>query len=49
MKVIVTLENDEKEIREYKVEELKFRSRGCSRKEKMKLSKEEQKMMKELE
>ena len=49
VKVIVTLENDEKEIREYKVEELKFRSRGCSRKEKMKLSKEEQKMMKELE
>ena len=43
------IQNDEKEIREYKVEELKFRSRGCSRKEKMKLSKEEQKMMKELE
>ena len=49
VKVVVTLDNDEKEIREYKVEELKFRSRGCSRKEKMKLSKEEQKMMKELE
>ena len=49
VKVVVTLDNDEKEIREYKVEELKFRSRGCCRKEKMKLSKEEQKMMKELE
>lgn len=48
VKVIMDV-NDEKEIREYKVEELKFRSRGCSRKEKMKLSKEEQKMMKELE
>ena len=48
VKVIMDV-NDEKEIREYKVEELKCRSRGCSRKEKMKLSKEEQKMMKELE
>ena len=48
VKVIMDV-NDEKEIREYKVEELKFRSRGCCRKEKMKLSKEEQKMMKELE
>ena len=48
VKVIMDI-NDEKEIREYKVEELKFRSRGCCRKEKMKLSKEEQKMMKELE
>ena len=48
VKVIMDV-NDEKEIREYKVEELKFRSRGCCRKEKIKLSKEEQKMMKELE
>lgn len=48
VKVIMDI-NDEKEIHEYKVEELKFRSRGCCRKEKMKLSKEEQKMMKELE
>ena len=38
VKVIMDV-NDEKEIREYKVEELKFRSRGCCRKEKMKLSK----------
>ena len=48
VKVIMDV-NDEKEIREYKVEELKFRSRGCCRKEKIKLSKEEQKMMRELE
>lgn len=48
VKVIMDI-NDEKEIHEYKVEELKFRSRGCCRKEKIKLSKEEQKMMKELE
>ena len=35
VKVIMDI-NDEKEIHEYKVEELKFRSRGCCRKEKMK-------------
>ena len=46
VKVIMDV-NDEKEIREYKVEELKFRSRGCCRKEKMKLSKEEQKILME--
>ena len=39
VKVVVTLENDEKEIREYKVDELKFRPR--KRKNDVRLSKEE--------
>lgn len=39
VRVIVILENDEKEIREYKSEELKFKSR--KRKKEVKLSKEE--------
>lgn len=47
VKVIVTLENDEKEIREYKVEELKFRPRR--RKNDVKLSKEEMKELAALE
>ena len=41
VKVVVTLENDEKEIREYKVDELKFRPR--KRKNDVRLSKEEMK------
>lgn len=45
VKVIVTLENDEKEIREYKVEELKFKPR----RKKAKISKEEMKRLAELE
>lgn len=45
VKVIVTLENDEKEIREYKAEELKFRPR----RKKNKISKEEMKKLAELE
>lgn len=47
VKVIVTLENDEKEIREYKVEELKFRPRR--KKNDVKLSKEEMKQLAALE
>lgn len=39
VRVIVILENDEKEVREYKSEELKFKSR--KRKKEVKLSKEE--------
>ena len=39
VKVIVTLDNDEKEIREYKAKELRFKSRR--RKKDMKLSREE--------
>ena len=46
MKVIVTV-NDEKEIREYKVDELKFKARR--KKEKMKLSAEELKALEVLE
>ena len=46
VKVIVT-NNDEKEIREYKVEELKFKTRR--KKEKMKLSAEELKALEVLE
>ena len=45
VKVIVVLENDEKEIREYKVEDLKFRPR----RKKTKVSKEEMKKLAELE
>lgn len=47
VKVIVTLENEEKEIREYKVEELKFRPRR--RKEKNNKRREEDKDLKNLE
>lgn len=45
VKVIVNLENDEKEIREYKAEELKFKPR----RKKAKVSKEEMKKLAELE
>lgn len=47
VKVIVTLEKDEKEIREYKVSELKFKPRR--KKTEMKLSKEEMKALAKLE
>nr|WP_294469910.1 stage 0 sporulation family protein [uncultured Sellimonas sp.] len=47
VKVVVTLENDEKEIREYKASELKFRPRR--KKSDMKLSKEEMKELAALE
>ena len=47
VKVVVTLENDEKEIQEYKVSELKFRPRH--RKKEVKLSKEEMKELAALE
>ena len=47
VKVIVTLENDEKEIREYKVKQLRFKPRR--RKEKLNLSPEEYKELSKLE
>lgn len=47
VKVIVTLDNDEKEIREYKASELKFKSKR--KKKDMKLSKEEFEQLKGLE
>ena len=47
VKVIVNLENDEKEIREYKVDELKFKSRR--KKSEMKLTKQEMKELAALE
>lgn len=47
VKVIVTLDNDEKEIREYKASELKFKPRR--RKKEVKLSKEELEELKRLE
>ena len=47
VKVIVTLDNDEKEIREYKASELKFKSRR--RKKDAKLSREELEELKRLE
>ena len=47
VKVVVTLENDEKEIREYKASELKFKSRR--NKNDMRLSKEEMKELVALE
>ncbi|MSS64810.1 PSP1 domain-containing protein [Velocimicrobium porci] len=46
VKVIVTLENDEKEVREYKAEDLKFKSK---RKEHNKMTQEELKAIRELE
>ena len=45
VKVVVNLENDEKEIREYKAEELKFRPR----RKRAKVSKEEMKKLASLE
>ena len=47
VKVIVTLDNDEKEIREYHVDELKFKPRR--KKKEMKISKEEMAELKALE
>lgn len=47
VKVIVTVEGDEKEIREYKVEELRFKPRR--KKKDLKLTKEELKELKSLE
>lgn len=47
VKVVVTLDNDEKEIRDYKVDELKFRPR--KRKNDVKLSKQEMKELAALE
>lgn len=47
VKVIVTLENDEKEIREYRSDELRFKPRR--RKNEVKLSKEEMKQLAALE
>ena len=47
VKVVVTLDNDEKEIREYKATELKFKPRR--RKKEQKLSKEEMAELKALE
>ena len=47
VKVIVTLDNDEKEIREYKAAELRFKPRR--RKKDVKLSKEEFAQLKALE
>ena len=47
VKVIVTLDNDEKEIREYKVSELKFKPRR--KKNDVKLSKEEMRELAALE
>ncbi len=46
VKVVVTLENDEKEIREYKAEELKFKPR---KRKNTKITKEEMKKLAELE
>lgn len=47
VKVIVTLDNDEKEIREYKVEDLKFKPK--KKKVDQRLSKEEMRQLRELE
>ena len=47
VKVVVNLDNDEKEIREYKAKELKFKPR--KRKSDMRLSKEEMKQLAKLE
>ena len=46
VKVVVSLDDDEKEIREYKAKELRFKPR---RKKDMKLSKEEMKQLAKLE
>ena len=45
VKVIVTLENDEKEVREYKVSDLKFKPR----KKDTRMTKEELREIRELE
>ena len=47
VKVVVTLDNDEKEVREYKVEDLKFKNK--KKKQEKKLSKEEMRQLRELE
>ena len=47
VKVIVTMEDDEKEVREYKVSELKFKPKR--KKNDVKLSKEEMKELAALE
>ena len=47
VKVIVTLDNDEKEIREYKASELRFKPKR--KKKDVKLSKEELAQLKALE
>lgn len=47
VRVVVSMDNDEKEIREYKVDELRFRPRR--KKKDAKLSKEERKELKNLE
>ena len=47
MKVIVTLENDEKEVREYKVDDLKFNKK--KKKEKTVIEDEELKALELLE
>jgi cell fate regulator YaaT (PSP1 superfamily) len=47
VKVVVNLDNDEKEIREYKVNDLRFKPR--KRKNDIKLSKEEMKQLAKLE
>ncbi len=47
VKVVVTLENDEKEIREYKVDELKFKPK--KKRNETKLTKEEMQQLRELE
>ena len=47
VKVVVTLDNDEKEIREYKASELKFKPRR--KKKDVKLSKEEMAELRNLE
>lgn len=49
VKVIVTLENEEKEIREYKVEDLKFRPRRKKDKNKNQVEDKELKELEELE
>ena len=47
VKVVVTLDDDEKEIRDYKVDELRFKPR--KRKNDMKLTKEEMRELSALE
>ncbi|MGF7011838.1 cell fate regulator YaaT (PSP1 superfamily) [Lachnospiraceae bacterium PF1-22] len=49
VRVLVTLDNDEKEIREYQSEELKFKKGNKRRKDKDKISKEEMKKLASLE
>ena len=49
VKVVVSLDNDEKEVREYKVSELKFKPRKRNKEREVKLSKKEMKELAELE